>query len=338
MSKKLNFFPVNENRTIYEFQNRKFEKLETLGEGSFGKVLLVKEINPKNSLDSKKYAIKTNKRLIHKSDDPNNLKIENPMEINHLELRELTNMRKNNHPNLINLEDFHISEVDNEIWKLMEYIHLNLGTFFKKNKNNKKVMNEKFFKKISYQILDGINYLHKNRIMHRDLKLDNILYDDKKNIIKIIDFGLSRQFDYDINSEYTIVGTRPYRPPEVPLGSKHYDNSFDIWSIGCILVEICTQLYLFAAKDSLSVLKKINQIFGSFNSIPEFKDLPKYLKYKNVFQEFGFGLINYIKKNQKFVFENNNFYDLIERILCIDPSKRINAKDALNHPWFSNMD
>ena len=45
-----------------------------------------------------------------------------------------------------------------------------------------------------------------------------------------------------------------------------------------------------------------------------------------------------MNKSQKFVFENNNFYDLIERILCIDPSKRINAKDALNHPWFSNMD
>ena len=51
-------------------------------------------------------------------------------------------------------------------------------------------MNEKFFKNISYQILSGINYLHQNMIIHRDLKLENILYDKEKNIVKITDFGL----------------------------------------------------------------------------------------------------------------------------------------------------
>ena len=91
-------------------------------------------------------------------------------------------MKTINHPNAMNLKDFKFCREDREIWILMDYIPLELGKFFSQNRTNKEVMNEKFFKNISYQILNGINYLHQNMIIHRDLKLENILYDEEKNI------------------------------------------------------------------------------------------------------------------------------------------------------------
>ena len=206
------------------------------------------------------------------------------------------------------------------------------------NKDNKKVMNEEFFKKIAYQILQGINYLHQNRIMHRDLKLENILYDESKEICRIGDFGLSRQFDYDVTSQYTDVGTFPYKPPELILGLTHYSTAFDIWSIGCVFVEICTGRHLFGEDNSLGVLKLMYKIFGSFNEtiLPGFKNFPSSKLLDNLPQTKGIGLINYIKSNQKFEL-SNDFYDIIEKMLCINPMKRINAKECLTHPWFSNM-
>ena len=199
-------------------------------------------------------------------------------------------------------------------------------------------MNEKFFKKIAYQILSGVRHLHQKDIIHCDLKLENILYDEAKDIIKIADFGLSRQYDYDINNQYADVGTYPYKPSEIILGLRHYSPSFDIWSLGCIFVEICTGLRLFGKDNSKGVIKLIYEKIGPFNEevFPGYKYFPKSNLLEKLNEIKGMGLINYIKKNKKFDFENNNFYDLIEKMLCINPLKRINAKECLTHSWFSD--
>ena len=221
----------------------------------------------------------------------------------------------------------------------MEFFKTDLRKFLYVNKENKNVLQEKFFRKICYQIFQGLNYLHENNIMHRDLKLENIIYDEKKEICKISDFGLSHRFDYDINTQYTDVGTLPYKPPEVILGLMHYSTAFDIWSLGCIFVEICTGLKIFGEDNSLGVIKLIYKIFGAFNEtiFPGFKNFPFSKMLEDIPQIEGIGLSNYIISNQRFKFENTDFYDLIEQMLTIDPIKRISAKDGLNHPWFSNM-
>ena len=222
----------------------------------------------------------------------------------------------------------------------MDYVPSDLKKFFIANKNEPKVMNEKFFKNIAHQIISGVNHLHSQQIIHRDLKLENILYDEKNNIAKIGDFGLSRIFDYCLESQYTDVGTYPYKPPEILLGLKKYTTAFDIWSIGCLLVQICTLSLLFGANDPVGVLKLMYDIFGSFNDsvLPGYKDFPNSNLIINLPENKGFGLIEYIKQNKKFDFENDNFYDLITKMLCIDPTKRISAKECLEHPWFKNLD
>jgi len=344
MSKEeIEVLDVKDNNSVYIFRKYgRLQKLDTLGEGSFGKVILAKRIDETNQEDSKEFAIKISKgfkKFSKKAEVENkNKEEEKRKELNFVELRELYIMKKIKHQNVINLLDFNLNRKDKELCILMEYLHTDLGKFFHENRQNPNVMNENFLKNISYQILSGLNYLHENNIIHRDIKLENILYDSKNNIAKIGDFGLSRQFDYDLSTIYTDVGTYPYKPPELLLGLTHYSTSFDIWSTGCILVEICTGTHLFGKDNSLGVISLMYKIFGSFNDdiLPGFKNFPNSKILEALPQTQGIGLIKYIKENQKFDFVNDDFYNLIEKMLCIDPTKRINAKDCLTHKWFSN--
>lgn len=335
-----------DDKSVYFFRNYGcLKKISTLGEGSFGKVVLAQGSDIASQGDSKKFAIKISKgfkKFSKKVDDRNELEDKNKgeekrKELNFVELRELFIMKKIKHKNVINLLDFNLNRKDRELCILMEYLDTDLGKFFHENRDNSKAMNENFLKNISYQILSGLNYLHENNIIHRDIKLENILYDPRNNIVKIGDFGLSRQFDYDLSTQYTDVGTYPYKPPELLLGLTHYSTSFDIWSTGCILVEICTGTHLFGKDNALGVIRLMYDIFGSFNDdvLPGFKNFPNSKILETLPEAHGIGLVKYIKDNQKFNFVNDDFYNLIEKMLCIDPTKRISAKDCLNHRWLS---
>jgi serine/threonine protein kinase len=337
---------AKESKTYNFRKYGKLRKIKTLGEGSFGKVILVEKIGLINLGDSKKFTIKINKGFKRFSQKNDNLKNESEnknenegkrKELTFVEIREIYIMKKINHVNVINLLDLNFSRENGHSYLLMEYIQTDLSKFFRENKENPNVMNENFLKNISFQILNGLNYLHENNIIHRDIKLENILYDPKNNIAKIGDFGLSRQFDYDLNAQYTDVGTYPYKPPELLLGLTHYTSSLDIWSTGCILVEICTGTHLFGQDNALGVMSLIYKIFGSFKDdiLSEFKNFPSYRIFKSLPETQGIGLVNYIKENQKF-FVKDDFYNLIEKMLCIDPKKRISAKECLAHKWFLN--
>jgi serine/threonine protein kinase len=347
----MEFFEIDDKVDTFHMKSGTYQKVQTLGEGAFGKVLLVVKVSEKNQKgtkkDSYKFALKISKRFQKKSKAKKNEKEESknskeiPREINFVELRELTILKKlsrSHHLNIVNLLDYQLGDTETLI--LMDYVQTDLMKFFALNKNNPKIMNEKFFKNIAHQIISGVNHLHSQQIIHRDIKLENILYDEKNNTAKIGDFGLSRVFDYSLESQYTDVGTYPYKPPEILLGLKKYTPAFDIWSIGCLLVQICTMNLLFGANDSLGVLKLMYEIFGSFNDgvLPGFKHFPNSNLIENLPEKKGFGLIEYIKLNKKFDFEDENFYDLISKMLCIDPTKRISAKKCLEHPWFKTLD
>ena len=337
---------AKESKTYNFRKYGRLRKTKTLGEGSFGKVILAEKIGLISLGDSKEFAIKINKgfkRLSQKNDnlknepENRNQNEEKRKELTFVDFRELYIMKKIKHINVINLLDFYLSRENGQLYLLMEYLQTDLSKFFRENRENPNVMNENFLKNISFQILNGLNYLHENNIIHRDIKLENILYDPKNNIAKIGDFGLSRQFDYDLSIQYTDVGTYPYKPPELLLGLTHYTSSLDIWSTGCVLVEIFIGTHLFGQDNALGVMSLIYKIFGSFNDdiLPGFKNFPSYRIFKSLPETQGIGLVNYIKENQKFLV-NDEFYDLIEKMLCIDPAKRISAKECLAHQWFLN--
>lgn len=88
---------------------------------------------------------------------------------------------------------------------------------------------------IIYQILLGVDYMHKNRIMHRDLKPQNILINNK-NFIKIADFGLSRTFSVPLGKFTKEISTLWYRAPEIMMGDENYSIQVDTWAVGIIMV------------------------------------------------------------------------------------------------------
>jgi len=107
------------------------------------------------------------------------------------------------------------------------------------------------FKSIIMQLIQGIEYLHKEGIMHRDIKGGNLLL-TKDGVLKIADFGLAREFKRVNNMQFTVkVVTRWYRAPELLLNYSLYKESIDIWSIGCFLAEMFIGKPLFPGRSDL---------------------------------------------------------------------------------------
>jgi len=352
MSKEIfNISKIDNSISIYNFKSGNYEKIRTLGSGNFGKVLLVKKLTSKNLADSINFALKINRRIelntgkenqgVNEPKKEKDKNVKKNKEITDIELVEMSNLKKlSHHPNIVNIIDINFS--NEESWILMEYVPTDIRKFFWKNKNNKKYMNERFFKSIAYQIICGVNFIHSELVVHRDLKPENIFYDDKNNIVKIGDFGLSVNLDFNPESDYLSAGTYPYMPPDAILGLKKYGNTFDIWSVGCVLFEICTISRLIDCKPDDTaefVLQLMYNIFGSFNdnTLRGYKYFPRSYYLNNLKETKGIGLNNLIKEKKKFEFENDNFFDLIGKMLCIDPTKRISAKDCLSHPWFGDL-
>ena len=321
-------FPFIEQKEYFNFRKTGiYEKTNDIGEGTFGKVIKVKNIKNNNEEDSNIFALKICKKW------------ERSNEILSTEIMELSNLKeikRINNPYLMKYVDCKINDKNKEIWILMKYYPIDLRAYFNDNLNKSNIINESFFKNIAFQILSGLNSLHKNKIIHSDIKPENILYDPQRNIIQITDFGLSNTFNFDIHHKCNLSGgTYAYLPPDILLGNLFLFTSLDIWSLGCVLIELCTGEIIFKGNNYLDVLEKIEDIFGPLKRLLPGYDILALKKNANLTKKEcpGKGLINYIKKYQKIKFSNDDFYDLVSKMLCIDPVKRINAEDAMKHRW-----
>lgn len=332
---KYDYVMYDNNKSIRIYNLNKIKnlrKIKIIGSGSFGTIYLVQDES------SNYYALKASKRFRFNRKEENNIicfsNDENnsgkPNDLNFIEIREMTIPINLEHPNIIKILDY-VAEKD-EVWILMNYYPKKLEDYI----NDQKEINEKILKNITYQLLCGINYLHSKLIIHRDLKLENIFYDEQNQKVIIGDFGLSRKIDYDLEpQELTIVGTSYCQPPEVLLGFRYYSFSFDIWSLGCIIGRIATGQNLFSGSE-LQILKELYEIYGKFNNqmLLGVEIMPNYSMIKDFqnLEDDPIGIKNYVKNLAKFNL-SDEFYDLLEKILTLDPIKRISAKESLDHIW-----
>ncbi|XP_017099261.2 cyclin-dependent kinase 1 [Drosophila bipectinata] len=287
-----------------------FEKIEKIGEGTYGVVY-----KGRNRLTGQIVAMK---KIRLESDDEG---------VPSTAIREISLLKELKHANIVCLEDVLMEE--NRIYLIFEFLSMDLKKYMDSLPADKH-MDPKLVRSYLYQITSAILFCHRRRVLHRDLKPQNLLI-DKNGIIKVADFGLGRSFGIPVRIYTHEIVTLWYRAPEVLLGSPRYSCPVDIWAIGCIFAEMATRKPLFQG-DS-----EIDQLFRMFRILktptediwPGVTSLPDY---KNTFPCWSTNQLTNQLKNL-----DENGIDLIQSMLIYDPVHRISAKEILEHPYFNGF-
>ena len=243
-------------------------------------------------------------------------------------IREISSLKRLKHPCIVCLKD--VSIEGNSLEYVFERMWMDLSTY---NNKNKKPLKIDLVRSYAYQLILGIDYMHSKGIIHRDLKPSNILI-DKKGFLKIADFGKSREISIPITPMTPNDIEFNYMSPEVLLGADNYGLPIDIWSAACIIAELCTpkKRKLFSGDSPIDQIAHIFKILGTpDNNIWDgCTILPNFPINMQTFEKVNLGDLLEVK--------DDNLIDLLEKMLEYDQKKRISAHDALNHPFFDNLD
>jgi cyclin-dependent kinase len=240
-------------------------------------------------------------------------------------IREISLLKELKHVNIVRLYD--VIHTEKKLTLVFEYLDQDLKKYLDDCGG---MMSKPTMKSFMYQLLKGIAFCHEHRVLHRDLKPQNLLI-NKKGELKLADFGLARAFGIPVRSYSHEVVTLWYRAPDVLMGSRKYGTPIDIWSAGCIFAEMITGRPLFPGTSASDQLLKIFKILGTPNekiwpSITELSgykpDFPVYPPQK---------LTSVIPQLDE------ESHDLLQKMLQYDPNQRITAAAALSHPFFSNL-
>ncbi|KAK6122999.1 hypothetical protein DH2020_043246 [Rehmannia glutinosa] len=240
-------------------------------------------------------------------------------------LREIDILKSLHHPSIVEFKQVAVDDYDG-VYVVMEYVENDLHEYLKRPLFSSTSLSE--VKRLMKELLEGVKYLHQNRVMHRDLKPSNILINSKGEL-KICDFGMSRQFGSIYSPR---VVTLWYRAPELLLGMKTYSFAIDMWSVGCIMAELLSKQVLFRGESEIDQLHQIYRVLGTPNETV----WPGYSKLPGSRANFVRQPYNNLLCNKLFLAAilSDFGYDLLEKLLSYDPEKRITAEDALRHGWF----
>ncbi|KAH1516702.1 negative regulator of the PHO system [Aspergillus fumigatus] len=240
-------------------------------------------------------------------------------------IREISLMKELKHENILALYD--VIQTGDRLILVSEYMDKDLKRYMDAHGG---ALDLPTIKSFTYQMLRGIAYCHANRILHRDLKPQNLLISRDGNL-KLADFGLARAFGIPVNTFSSEVVTLWYRPPDVLLGSRSYNTSIDTWSAGCVVAEMFTGRPLFPGTTNDDQLLKIFRIMGT----------PSEQTWPGVSQlaEFKPNFPVYPPQDLRLLIPPLHPLgaDLLGRLLQMRPELRISAADALCHPLFDGL-
>ncbi|KAI9683193.1 MAG: serine/threonine protein kinase, CMGC, CDC2/CDK sub [Trizodia sp. TS-e1964] len=324
LAEALSKTPLDQSRFTGCSSIKTYKILSKLGEGTFGEVHKGLSLVNGNIVALKKI-------IMHNEKDGFPITA----------LREIKLLKLLSHPNILRLEEMSIERPKENrkkaiMYMVTPYMEHDLSGLLE---NPSVHFTEAHIKCYMLQLLEGTRYLHDNNILHRDMKAANLLINNK-GILQIADFGLARHYDEDVprpgkgngvaEREYTtLVVTRWYRPPELLLQLRKYTPAIDIWGVGCVFGEMFTGRPILQGNSDLGQINMIFDLVGTpteqnmpgWSSLPgcegvkSFKERPNTLA--QTFRNHGAGVIS-----------------LLGELLNLDWRKRINAIDALKHPYF----
>ena len=258
-------------------------------------------------------------------------------------IREISLMKELKHENIVRLYD--VIHTENKLTLVFEYMDNDLKKYMDSLTvgNNPQGLELHLVKYFQWQLLEGLAFCHANKILHRDLKPQNLLI-NKKGQLKLGDFGLARAFGIPVNTFSSEVVTLWYRAPDVLMGSRTYTTSIDIWSCGCILAEMITGKPLFPGTNDEEQLKLIFEMMGMPTEVtwPGVSQLPKYAASSASFQQQHPNATLQGPKDLKELLQKNCkeklddiVINLLHGLLQLNPDMRLSAKQALHHTWFA---
>ena len=291
----------------------KYEVLGVVGEGAYGIVYkcLNKETNKYVAV--KKFK-ETQDKLVQKT-----MK------------RELAMLQLLRHENVVEFQESFVSK--GNFFLVFEYVEKNLLEVLEESPHG---LSPKLIRSLVYQMCKAVSYLHKNNMIHRDVKPENLLIDENFNL-KLCDFGFARKvklnkYNNHIDTMTDYVATRWYRAPELLLSGGIYGPEVDYWAIGCIMGELADGNPMFAGEDEVDQLDCIIKILGNLpenlvnmyyeNPIYNGKELLKIKKPETLAKRY-LGILS------------PTAIDFMKGLLELDPSKRLSGENVFKHKYFS---
>ena len=314
-----------------EFPHGRYKILSDLGEGTFGKV-----VEAWDRREGKRVAIKVVRSVTKYR------------EAARLEINVLHHLNKRDPQGFYHcVKLYSWFDYRSHVCMVFEKLGPSLYEQLRRNKFQPFPLDQ--VREYALQLLESVHFVHSLTLIHTDLKPENILLVDSKqqsNAIKLIDFGSAT---FETHHHSTIISTRHYRAPEVILGLG-WTYPCDLWSIGCILVELYTGKALFQTHENLEHLAMMSGVLGP---IPDSMVLRAGGSSKKYFSRMSGGrkALNWpdgasSKESLRVVRSvqalrdisrcpgHANFFDLVERLLAFEPDTRCTSAEALKHPFF----